>query len=283
MITYRELREISLSFRRLSSNLLGATMDNADALLRRFKKYIDETPFINGVIHSVIDEVEYSYTECFISGDCGDWSSIRIPADENCHVKAMYDYITKIVESNETVYRVSSTYYYDSRKINENIQSFFDEAFKPLIDFINDAISKEMILQEEERRGAPGAMTQNIGMVYGNVNQQGSGSIVSYNTINTSSADIVELINRIIPSLLNLQGADPDEVDEVRDDLESIAEQISSNTPKKNRIQKAISRVKKFVRDVLNKAAVTYVAGTITDADWTNLIQQVETFLEMIR
>ena len=61
MISYRELREISLSFRRLSSNLLTATHTNVDVQLERFKKYIDSTPFINVCIASFIKSVESMY------------------------------------------------------------------------------------------------------------------------------------------------------------------------------------------------------------------------------
>ena len=42
MITYSELRRISLDFRRLSSNFLNSTDDNAATMIQRFKKYIDD-------------------------------------------------------------------------------------------------------------------------------------------------------------------------------------------------------------------------------------------------
>ena len=54
------------------------------------------------------------------------------------------------------------------------IQRFLENTVKPLINFINDEISKEMILLEDEKKAAP--MTQNIGTVNGPVIQQGSGS-----------------------------------------------------------------------------------------------------------
>lgn len=62
------------------------------------------------------------------------------------------------------------------------IQRFLENTVKPLINFINDEISKEMILLEDEKKTAP--MTQNIGTVNGPVIQQGSGSI----TLNTKTA-----------------------------------------------------------------------------------------------
>ena len=53
MISYRELREISLDFRRLSSNLLNATHETADVQLERFKQYIDTTPFVQEKIAAI--------------------------------------------------------------------------------------------------------------------------------------------------------------------------------------------------------------------------------------
>ena len=49
MISYRELRTLSLDFRRISSNLLNSDDDNADVNMIRFKKFIDETPFHQSV------------------------------------------------------------------------------------------------------------------------------------------------------------------------------------------------------------------------------------------
>ena len=89
-------------------------------------------------------------------------------------VKAMYDYLDYIISNGSNILGIAMHYPHSQKKFNEIIQHFLDIAFKPLIDFINDAISKEMILMEEQK---PLGVTQNIGTVYGTVNQQGGGTV----------------------------------------------------------------------------------------------------------
>lgn len=281
MITYRELKELSLDFRRLSSNLLNATYDNADVQLERFKKFIDATPFIYENIYKKTSTLEYDYNECFVCSTTGGWTRICVPSDESCHLKAMYDYLTIINEEDTTVYQHARAYS-SSSKINEMIQNFLSDAFKPLIDYITDTISKEIIFIEEERRLSSMPITQNIGTVYGTVNQQGSGSIVSQNTTNTCAAEICDLIAKIVPTLNFFEETSQDDLDDVKDDLESVSEQVMSSTPKKNRIQKALSGIKKFSGDVFNKTLVSIATKGITSADWNTLISKIELFLETL-
>ena len=56
-------------------------------------------------------------------------------------------------------------------------------AFKPLIDYINDQLSMDMIVLDEEGKTVGGnTFIQQIGTVNGSANQQVSGVINSYNT-----------------------------------------------------------------------------------------------------
>ena len=173
MITYTELRRLSLDFRRLSSNFLNSTDDTAATMIQRFKKYIDDTPFISGIISDAIGEVDYDWQNCFRQSKHSGWHEIEVPVDEACHVKAMYDYLDYIISNGSNILGIAMHYPHSQKKFNEIIQHFLDIAFKPLIDFINDAISKEMILMEEQK---PLGVTQNIGTVYGTVNQLGGGT-----------------------------------------------------------------------------------------------------------
>ena len=147
-MTHKELREISLSFRRLSSNFLNSTDGTASALIQRFKSYIDNTPFIADIIKNAIDGIDYDYHECFIEKAYGGWNGISPPVDERCHIKAMYDYLTVIVEAGSNVRGAAMSYYYASGKFDDIIKCFLDAAFKPLVDYVNDEISKKMISLE---------------------------------------------------------------------------------------------------------------------------------------
>ncbi len=279
-MTHKELREISLSFRRLSSNLLNSTESTASVIIQRFKTYIDGTPIIADIIKRAIDGIDYDYQECFRDHAHGGWSEISPPVDEKCHVKAMYDYLKVIVENGGNVLGVAMSYYHASGKFNDIIRRFLDAAFKPLIDYINDEISKEMILLEEEK--AP-TMTQNIETVYGTVNQQGNGTIASETYLLSPEArEITALIDRIMPCLDKLPDIPADAIEDVKDDLQSIEEQIKSKEPKGSRLKKGVNGIKKFLSDFSMKLAVSLAASTVTQLDWTTLIAKIEEYIALL-
>lgn len=178
-----ELRKLSLEFRRLSSNLLNSTDDTADINLSRFLKFIDGNELISGIIQDKISCVDYDFKECYDIGS-DDWADYTPPVDEACHIKAQYDYLNFI--NNENTVNVRSqamNYCWSDKKINTIIQNFLDMAFKPLIDFINDQLSMEMIVYDEEAKAMGGnTYIQNIETVNGSASQQNSGVINTYNT-----------------------------------------------------------------------------------------------------
>ncbi len=265
MITYSELRELSLNFRRLSSNFLGSTRDTAETQVKRFKLFIDTTPFISDLLQKTMAGVEYEYTLCFINDRHGGWSEMCPPVDEACHIKAMYDYMTVIIENGANVFGAAMSYPHSDKKFNDIIQGFIDRAFKPLIDFINDAITREMIIVEEENKKAAPGMTQSIGSVHGTVIQQGTGSIANQTHIVSGEIEtILELIGKLVPSLDDIDDVPPVVIDDIKDDLLSVEEQLKSQTPKKSRLQKALIGIKRFASDFSVKLAVSLAASAVT-------------------
>jgi hypothetical protein len=275
-----ELRKLSLEFRRLSSNLLNSTDDTADINLSRFLKFIDGNELISAFIKDKISGVDYDFKKCFDIG-CLGWADFKPPEDEACHIKAQYDYLLYINNDDKIGVRGQAMRYcWSSRKINDNIQSFLDMAFKPLIDFINDQISMEMIVCDEEAKTMGGnTYIQNIGNVNGSANQQYSGVINAYNTTNDVSS-MMTLIDKLLSSLPELQGIDKEEIENVKDDLEMVQEQLKSDDPKKNRIGKALVGIKKFAEDFSMKLAVTFATGAVTGTDWSMLLHQLESFIK---
>ena len=274
-----ELRKLSLEFRRLSSNLLNSTNDTADINLSRFLKFIDGNELISVIIQDKISGVDYDFKKCYAIG-CSGWADYNPPEDEACHIKAQYDYLNFI--NNENTVNVRSqamNYCWSDKKINTIIQNFLDMAFKPLIDFINDQLSMEMIAYDEEEKAMGGnTYIQNIETVNGSASQQNSGVINTYNTTNDTSS-MLELIDKLLASLPEIQGVDEEEIENVKDDLEMVQEQLKTDNPKKNRIGKALVGIKKFVGDFSMKLAVTLAAGAVTGADWGMLLQQLENFI----
>ncbi len=274
-----ELRKLSLEFRRLSRNLLNSTNDTADINLSRFLKFIDGNELISVIIQDKISGVDYDFKKCYAIG-CSGWADYNPPEDEACHIKAQYDYLNFI--NNENTVNVRSqamNYCWSDKKINTIIQNFLDMAFKPLIDFINDQLSMEMIAYDEEEKAMGGnTYIQNIETVNGSASQQNSGVINTYNTTNDTSS-MLELIDKLLASLPEIQGVDEEEIENVKDDLEMVQEQLKTDNPKKNRIGKALVGIKKFAGDFSMKLAVTLAAGAVTGADWGMLLQQLENFI----
>lgn len=275
-----ELRKLSLEFRRLSSNLLNSTDDTADINLSRFLKFIDGNELILGFIKDKIADVDYDFKKCFDIG-CSGWADFNPPEEEDRHIKAQYDYLLFINNEDKISVRGQAMRYcWTSRKINANIQSFLDMAFKPFIDFINDHLSMEMIVYDEEAKTMSGnTYIQNIETVNGSASQQNSGVINTYNTTNDTTS-LITLIDKLLASLPEIQGVDSEEIENVKDDLEMIQEQLKSNAPKRNRIGKALAGIKKFVDDFSMKLAVTLAAGAVTGTDWNMLMQQIEKLIK---
>lgn len=277
-----ELRKLSLEFRRISSNLLNSDDDTADVNLSRFLKFIKGNELIKGYVDQKIVDVDYDFKVCF---DCEayDWANFNPPEDEACHIKAMYDYLIYInAEEKICVRGQAMRYCWSDKSINGIIQKFLDMAFKPLIDFINDQLSMDMIVMDEEMKAMGGnTFIQNIETVNGSANQQGSGTINSYNTVNDTS-DVLALIDKLLLSLDAIQDVDADEIESVRDDLEVVQEQLNADVPKKSRISKALAGIKKFVGDFSMKLAVSWATNKVTNTDWSNLIQQIDDIIQKI-
>ena len=277
MSELKQLKLLSLDFRRKSSQLLNSDQHDADVNLCRFVDFIENTPMLHNIVHDVVDVTEFDFKECFLI-DGGSWIGIQVPIDEKKHIKAMYDYANYIANSEtESIVYQAQRYPCSSSKWSEIIQNYLNDAIKPLIDFINDSISKEIILMQQEENAV--SMTQNIGTVNGNVVQQQHGNVNITNQTGISSEDLNGLIEKIMASLPEIKDVDTEEVDSVKDDLESLQEQIQSPTPKKNRMQKALNGVQKFFSDFGMKVAVTVAAKVVTSQDWTALLQQAQLFI----
>ena len=277
MSELKQLKLLSLDFRRKSSQLLNSDQHDADVNLCRFVDFIENTPMLHNIVHDVVDVTEFDFKECFLI-DGGSWIGIQVPIDEKKHIKAMYDYANYIANSEtESIVYQAQRYPCSSSKWSEIIQNYLNDAIKPLIDFINDSISKEIILMQQEENAV--SMTQNIGTVNGNVVQQQHGNVNITNQTGISSEDLNGLIEKIMASLPEIKDVDTEEVESVKDDLESLQEQIQSPEPKKNRMQKALNGVQKFFSDFGMKVAVTGAAKVVTSQDWTALIQQAQLFI----
>lgn len=273
MTELTELRKLSLGFRRVSSNFLNSDRDTANVNLVRLIRFIEENPFLHDAIHSITDSVRFDFKECFLFDDYGR-SSISIPVDEKEHLKAQYDY-AKYLMDGETGSVTNAAFRYTRSLNTEKLREFISDAFKPMIDYLIDAISAEMIVAESAKMAVP-SVVQNIEYNYGTANAQGAGIIETTNNANFPAGEIIKLLDKIIPSLDYLTDVPEEEIESVKDDLESVMEQVQSANPKRSRLQKALNGMKKFMSEFSMKLAVTYATGAVSDIEWTELASKIE-------
>lgn len=100
--------------------------------------------------------------------------------------------------------------------------------------------------------------------------------------LSPEAREITALIDRIMPSLDKLSDIPADAIEDVKDDLQSIEEQIKSKEPKGSRLKKGINGIKKFLSDFSMKLAVSLAASTVTQLDWTTLIARIEEYIVLL-
>lgn len=180
--------------------------------------------------------------------------------------------------------RYSAVYAENNRKfivnyLHCNLPYEFNDVMFP---FLYKEARARLIPQELVQKELHSEFIQNINTNYGQAIQHSSGNITSYNFPTASISEIRELITQLRASIDTLQGIPREIAEDVKDDLDSVIEQIESPMPKKNRIQKALNGIKKFVTDCATKSAVTLVSGTITETDWANFIRKIEAFIQTL-
>lgn len=279
-----ELRTASLDFRRKSSDFLNSTMDNADVNLNRFAKYLDKNNLVRSILQDKIYGVEYDYRDCF-RHEMAHRHDICIPEDEECHIKACYDYLQELAQSTSPILPIAISYHCGGGKYDDIIQEFYSNIGKPIIDFVNDSIAMQMIVVEEEQKAETmrAAIYPSITGNSGTINIQASGTINSTNTVGASSEliSLIETALQALSSVNNVSEDDQEAIEDVRDDLEQVQEQLTSEAPKKSRLKKALDGIKKFAGDTSQKVLVNLAAGAIT-ANWGAIIQGVQSIIERL-
>lgn len=271
-----EYRKTSLTFRRISSNMLNSKYDEGNLQLIRFRKFIQENKIISEIIKNKIKDVEYKND--FISNeDDGYWYTVDIPIDEAVHIKSMYCYLIEITEKEMDLRGIAGRFHHGSKSWNDIIQSYLDKIFKPLVDFIVDFISMEMMIMEPEKNETH--IHQSINNNYGTANIA-ERDIHSINNSNTNDIkDIVALISEVKMSIEGTKEIEQENKEEVLDDLDVIQEQVESEKPKYVKLKKAYSGIKNF----LVKLPQNITTATLIATKLNELGQKIEPILERIK
>jgi len=267
---------LSIDFRRIASELLNTTYDESTIHFIRFKNYIDAETTIKEIVDKKISGVEYDFKECFnieVSG----WMDINPPVETEKHLKAIYDYMEYIIKTEIDIVTVAMRYRHGSSGYTDIVRNFLSKMIKPLIYFINDELSKEMLILENDKISNIG-LVQNIGNNYGNVNMSSSGDITSTNTTNINEIKEIHKLVTSLYDILEKSAIDKNDKENAMDDLEVIKEQVNDSKPKKARLQKAFEGFKGFLSKL---PATTVLAGEfITNSQM--LIDKVRIFIDTL-
>ena len=145
-----DLRKISFEFRRISSDMLNSITDDNNVYLIKFKEFIQNNKIIKDYIDSKVKYSSIEWQKSFIQEDCG-YKSVIIPTNKNDHIKAMYDYLIFMTDSNKSLNGEAFNFHLGRCKVNDRIQFYLNRVFLPLIHYINDYLIEEMILYTKDK------------------------------------------------------------------------------------------------------------------------------------
>jgi len=259
MNNFLKLRQTSQDFRRLSSTFLRTKENDGLAYVKRLYNFINNEPAIKKHIDEACSNSDFDCNN-FISQDGYSRQKLNIPDNEVDHIKAMYDLLNSLALQEPEVYLAGFSRSFDPSKMggDQAIQAFLDKAFKPLIHYITDSLSKEMMALEQHIPSMQ--INQNIDKVYGTANAGHTISSVNYSIQQSDLSDVLELLSTFRTEIEN-SNIDAEEKEFLLDDLSQIAEQAESSNPDQTRAKKAMNGMKKFIESVTTKVAANIVVA----------------------
>lgn len=234
-----KLKQVITNFEHYSRNLLNTTHEQSKSDLYRFKKFIDETEEIFQIIKPILKKSKIDYTEVFIVS--GGPMKYVLPLDEDDHIKAIYDYITMIVDTNFDIFNIAALYPFPEKNADEIIRRFFNEIIFPLINFISNKLSL-MLMELDDIYPSMTLNATNSPVYFHSAGNQ----YVSYQN-NTELSEINALIEKII-NIFNTEESckDPDLID----DIQLMKETINCPEPNEHRIKKVIKNINEGIKNI---------------------------------
>ena len=254
---FNDYRKASRKFIRLSSTMLSSSADEGNIHLIRLKDFMDNNEIISNIVNKRIKTVNYDYKkEKFIDIDGEEyWIEPNIPIDEDEHMKAIYDYLSDMTNEKKSLIGISVRFHHKSNSYDDIVRNYLDIVFKPLVNYINDCLTEEMMNIEPKKTEK--IINQHIENNYG-ANNFAEGNITSNNYVNVGTqVDINSLINNLGDFIKNEDEINKEDKEDIIDELQVISEQVNSEQPKKRRIEKAYNRVKDMVKNLPEKVLKT--------------------------
>lgn len=267
----KEYRKASYAFKEVAYDMLNTDDNDGNIQLIRFRRFIQETELINNLIQEEIKDIDYDYKGNFIVED-GDWLNISIPVDKRMHIKAMYDYLIDLTNSNDDIGFIALLFCRGSGDPSSMNRKYLKKVFEPLVNFIRRSLEMEMIEMENTKQETH--IHQNINQNYGTASIA-QGSIESVNHVKLNDAMEIKGIIDSFKELIMKEEIDEELREGVMYDLEDIEQEIERDTPKLGRVKRAWKRI----QDFMSKLPETVTTYTLMTQQCMELYEKIRPFI----
>lgn len=224
----KELKKISLEFRKVASRLLNTDYDEGIDNLKRFMSYIKGQPVINDFIERnntkqyVIEEVLNSrgYRDRFV-----------IPYDKSEEITFVYQLLNYAVDNINDYYVLARGYSSDT-KIQSHVEAFNKNVVNPFVNHIISYLEEIAIDIGEEENS-----TTTINISGGNLGQfnfsQGQSTLVANQINNSNNLEEIQRLSTELLQIISNERVDEESKEELKESLEMMKNEIESEKPKK--------------------------------------------------
>lgn len=232
-----DLRKIQYDFNSLSNRLLQADYEDYTDVLRKYLKYIDNTPIILDYIMDCgscdldlakeVQEVQTSYGRMiFSTGDT-----------EEEEVRNVYAVLHYLVETNNSVYRGIAMGYSSSRGFQDKIKGFNERFVMVLIRHIERYLTKVGI-----DMGLDDKVIYNVTVHNGQaIIATDNATVTATNDAGFNTSELKRLISEVRVATGSLASEDQETVSEC---LEVIETETAAEKPKKGMLRTAIATLR---------------------------------------
>ncbi|MDR2720458.1 MAG: hypothetical protein LBC03_06625 [Nitrososphaerota archaeon] len=236
-----ELRILSFEFRRVSSDLLRTIDNDGNVQIVRFLDFINNNTELKKVIDNTITKSTAEYNRQKFFPIDNSWTDFVIPPNKNDHVKFMWNFLNEFLE-NKNVSFFASQMNTHGMTYDASIQRFISRGFKPLIDILNDNLTKRIMLLEQK---TPKVMQTFHGPT--NLINNTNGVATANMSINQNDLDKVSDLIKTMQAHLSASNLDDSDKECADEDLKTIHTQIHNEKPKKSIIERAIANIQGII------------------------------------
>lgn len=266
IIEEKELKKISLGFRRVASRLLNTEFRDGINNLKRFINYIDSTTIIKDFIEKNTVK-EYDIEQIIKARGFNE--KFNIPCEKEEEISFTYQLLKYMVE-NVNDYGAFAMGYSFSNKFQDMADSFNDEVVKPFVNHIIEYLEVIKIDMGIDEKAKIDISISDINGSQINVAQGKSTINAVYNGTESDIDQIRELTETIF-NLLKTEDVSGEILDETEEILDTINEEVSSEKPKKS--------ILKYCNEKLSELSTMTSNSVKIGASIATLIKLIEPFI----